>query len=148
MTERLHAYIREAVDAAQGRLTLPGQLVSITDRAGRRLTLLVCPLRPAQRMFHAEGPCAIIFISEAGAAVRTLGKILSAQYGLTQAEARLVSALAAGETLAEYANARTLSLNTVKTHLKSIFDKTGHKRQSELIRDVLSNPIIRLAANE
>lgn len=55
---------------------------------------------------------------------------------ITPAEARLLSALVKGSSLREYAKASQLSLNTVRSQLKSIFIKTGCHRQSDLIKMV------------
>ncbi len=55
-------------------------------------------------------------------------------YGLTQAEARVAVAAASGFNIPELANQMTLSPNTVKTHLRRAFAKTGTGRQAELAR--------------
>jgi DNA-binding CsgD family transcriptional regulator len=53
--------------------------------------------------------------------------------GITAAEARLVSRLFAGGSLGSIAKELNISPNTAKTHLASVFFKTGTKRQRELI---------------
>jgi DNA-binding CsgD family transcriptional regulator/GAF domain-containing protein len=59
---------------------------------------------------------------------------LKALYGLTGAEARLTSGLLHGERLEDYANRAGISMNTARTHLKSVFAKTDTDRQAELMR--------------
>ncbi|WP_219218552.1 helix-turn-helix transcriptional regulator [Variovorax boronicumulans] len=59
---------------------------------------------------------------------------IAAQYRLTQAERRLADALVDGLTLAEFAERHGISVHTVRTHLRNIFDKTGLSRQADLIR--------------
>ncbi len=59
---------------------------------------------------------------------------MAAAFGLTPAETRLLESLLAGHTLAETAMARGVAITTAKTHLDSIFQKTGVNRQAELIR--------------
>lgn len=54
-------------------------------------------------------------------------------YNLTQAELRVASALLAGDSPEEYALEFGVKLNTVRTQLKSLFSKTGTRRQSELV---------------
>ena len=56
----------------------------------------------------------------------------SARFDLTHAQARLALFLAEGGTIAEYAEAMGIKTSTVRTHLKSVFAKTGVKRQAEL----------------
>jgi DNA-binding CsgD family transcriptional regulator len=55
-------------------------------------------------------------------------------FGLTQAEARVAIAVAMGLNIPEVARQIGLSPNTVKTHLRRVFDKTGTARQAELAR--------------
>lgn len=64
---------------------------------------------------------------------------------LTHAELRLLGALLRGERLAAYARNAGVKMTTVKTHLQSLFDKTGQRRQSDLIRHALSDPLLRRA---
>lgn len=62
---------------------------------------------------------------------------------LTPSEARLLAALSSGERLAAYAARSGVKLTTVKTHLESLFDKTGERRQSDLVRRALCDPRLR-----
>ncbi len=57
-------------------------------------------------------------------------------YGLTRAEAELASSLAAGQSLAELADARDVSLHTVRTQLKSVLQKLQVRRQAEVVQIV------------
>jgi DNA-binding CsgD family transcriptional regulator len=54
-------------------------------------------------------------------------------FALTPAEARLAVALAAGQTLQDYAAIRAVSLNAVRFLLKGIFRKTGATSQAQLV---------------
>jgi DNA-binding CsgD family transcriptional regulator len=42
----------------------------------------------------------------------------------------------------EIADRTTVRENTVRMHLKKVFDKTGTKRQAELVKIVLSGPAV------
>ncbi|HKU95611.1 MAG TPA: helix-turn-helix transcriptional regulator [Vineibacter sp.] len=53
-------------------------------------------------------------------------------YGLTLAEARVAIAIAAGKNIPETAHWLGLSPNTVKSHLRIVFGKTGARGQAEL----------------
>jgi DNA-binding CsgD family transcriptional regulator len=59
--------------------------------------------------------------------------LLRCRFGLTPAEARLALQLVAGETLRSAAAKMGISYETVRTHLKTIFNKTGTCRQAELV---------------
>jgi DNA-binding CsgD family transcriptional regulator len=94
----------------------------------------VCPLLAAS----ASGPAsphavAIVFVRDPLARQPAAAGALRELFGLTEAEAGLAQALQAGVALNEYAERRSLSLNTVYTHLRRLREKTGCNRMSELI---------------
>ena len=60
--------------------------------------------------------------------------LLRRLYGLTKAEAQVALLAMRGEGLTPIAEELSVSLTTVKTHLRHIFDKTGIHRQAELVR--------------
>lgn len=55
-------------------------------------------------------------------------------HGLTPAELELVCGLINGKSLKEQATYQGISYETVRTHLRRVFTKTGTNRQTELIR--------------
>jgi DNA-binding CsgD family transcriptional regulator len=59
--------------------------------------------------------------------------LLQSRFGLTPAEARLALHLVAGETLRSAEAKLSITYETARTHLKSIFSKTGTCRQAELV---------------
>jgi DNA-binding CsgD family transcriptional regulator len=69
-------------------------------------------------------------------------------YGLTRAERRLLQALVGGERVGTYAKQAGITLNTAKGYLKQLFSKTQIRRQSDLLRLVLSNPLLRLVSTQ
>jgi DNA-binding CsgD family transcriptional regulator len=64
--------------------------------------------------------------------------LLQHHFGLAPAEARLAVHLVAGETLRSAAVKLSISYETARTCLKSIFDKTGTCRQAELVIVILT----------
>jgi len=58
---------------------------------------------------------------------------LAELFSLTDSERKVVNDLAGGLVLREIAELRGISVNTVRTHLKSIFVKTGTNRQVGLV---------------
>src|SRR5690606_39365190 len=81
--------------------------------------------------------CALI-VHEGAEARSALGPdVLQKLYGLTPAEIRLVLAIARGDTLKEYSERRGISWHTASTQLKRVYEKTGIRRQSELVRWLL-----------
>lgn len=57
--------------------------------------------------------------------------------GLTRAEATIALALARGKSVKDAAREFSISISTARTHMRSIFRKTGINRQTELVRTVL-----------
>jgi DNA-binding CsgD family transcriptional regulator len=57
-------------------------------------------------------------------------------FDLTSAEARLALDLSQGHTLSEIAETRALSQHTLKTQLKSVFQKLDVRRQSGVVKIV------------
>jgi DNA-binding CsgD family transcriptional regulator len=62
---------------------------------------------------------------------------LARLFRLTGAEAQLAAALAAGDTLSDYAARRGITTGTARIQLKQLFGKTGTGRQADLVRLVL-----------
>lgn len=95
--------------------------------------VFVTPL-PAASPFARDWqtPLALILVMEAGknlSALQLLGKL----YDLSPAELRVASALLSGKSPEEYAQQADVTMNTVRSQLKSLFSKTGTRRQSELV---------------
>ncbi len=67
------------------------------------------------------------------AANATAVSILGQRYHLTPVEIALVEALVAGRHLKQFAEQACISYETARSHLKSIFKKTGTHRQADLI---------------
>ncbi len=59
---------------------------------------------------------------------------LTTHHRLTPMEGRVLAQLAQGLGVADIAAASGVTVHTVRTHLKHLFEKTGASRQSDLIR--------------
>jgi DNA-binding CsgD family transcriptional regulator len=75
----------------------------------------------------------LLLVTPAETAVVIRPEVIAEAFGLSAAEARLVTALIAGRTLAEYAESQEVSRNTARNQLASVFEKTGTHRQAELV---------------
>ena len=92
---------------------------------------------PPKDPWRARG-CFAMFLIDLDAEPKTTEQQVAAALGLTLAEARLAVAFAQGASLGEYAERRGLSLNTVRTQMKSLMSKTGRARQSLVMRDIVN----------
>lgn len=70
---------------------------------------------------------------------------LAHAFGLTGTEAALAAALASGQSVAEFAKARSVSPSTMRWHLKNLEAKTGTNRIDQLVAIVLraGQPLLR-----
>lgn len=84
---------------------------------------------------------AVLLIATDGQQPMFSAEALQQQFALTPAEARLVQQLLLGDSLEASAQALSVSINTVKTHLKQVFAKCGVKRQSELMQLLHRSPM-------
>jgi DNA-binding CsgD family transcriptional regulator len=93
--------------------------------------LSVCPLTEAAAGMTGEGHCrAWVWVSETEAASNDISRRLEALFGLTVAEQRVAAAFARHLSPAEIAEQQGVSLNTVRTQMRRIFDKLGVGRQA------------------
>jgi DNA-binding CsgD family transcriptional regulator/PAS domain-containing protein len=81
---------------------------------------------------------ACVFVSDPNAREVCGTEVLELLYNLTGAEAELVALLAEGRSLEEIADARRVTMNTVRSQLKQVFSKTATSRQGELLQLVLT----------
>jgi DNA-binding CsgD family transcriptional regulator/PAS domain-containing protein len=133
-TVRLRILMARAAGTIAGNDLHPGGALSI-PRSGELgpLKLQVVPLA-------SSGPraAAIVFISAPEYHPVSESSMLQDLLDLTPAEARLTAALVSGKTIKRFAEEAGVTLNTARTHLKSVFSKTGVSRQADLVRLVLT----------
>ena len=131
------ALARAVRDAARDAIALgaKGIAIPVPGPDGRPYVVHVLPLGYG-RMRHGLAPraTAVLFISAAGAAPRMPSDAIALLYDLTPAERRILELIVAGRTRAEIARTLGIAASTAKTHLLRLFDKTGCKRQADLVR--------------
>ena len=85
-------------------------------------------------------PVAIVYIVDPEIQQETPDGLLCRLFGLTAAEAKTLRHLVAGDSLQEIAASTGLKLETVRSYIKQVQEKTGCRRQVELIRLVSNSP--------
>jgi DNA-binding CsgD family transcriptional regulator len=127
--------LRTEIAAASHGAAVPGSgIVRLPRAAGRPLTARITPLgRLARERLGLGMPAAAVFIDDPDSLPRPSAELLREIFGLSGAEARLVALLAEGRTLAAAADELRVSRETLRTLLRRVFDKTGTRRQSELM---------------
>ena len=123
-----------------------GDAVRIPRADKPPLTVLVAPApTPSSGRGLMGVRNAVIFVSLPEDRSLPRLSVLARTYGLTGAEARLLGELLEGSRLEEVAERFSVSINTVRTQLRALLNKTGCSRQAELVREVLlSFPQVRL----
>jgi len=87
----------------------------------------------------AHAPAAIAFIDTGTTTVTANPKVLKQRYDLGEAELRVTQLAAEGLSVETLAEELGISTNTVKTHLKRIYFKTGAKSRSQLVKLVMAS---------
>jgi DNA-binding CsgD family transcriptional regulator len=118
--------------AGVGIVVEEGQLLPIRQRSEAPLVAHVLPLR--HRGDPLRNPVAAVFVRKTDfdidKAVLAMGEV----YKLTAAELRVVRAVADGGGMPAVASRLGISAATARTHLAHVFQKTGAKRQAEIVR--------------
>ncbi|MGH7744487.1 MAG: helix-turn-helix transcriptional regulator, partial [Candidatus Dormibacteria bacterium] len=140
-TARLHKLLRDTVRLSRGHAASSGFTVKLARLGSRPLLVYACPV-PGSLELSGAG-AALLFISDPEQSVVQRLDMLRAFYGLTTAQVRLLYALLEGDRIKTYALKHGLSVNTVKSHLKQIFAKTGYGRQTDLVRGLIAHPLLR-----
>ncbi len=124
--------LKSALD--DGKLFGDQPMRSIVVPATEEQAALVVHLAPVRRQAHdffSNG--AFLAIATPASASPLPGPIiLNALYDLTPAESRIASKLIDGQSIEGIALAMGLSKETVRTHSKRVYNKTGSRNQAEL----------------
>ena len=135
-TRRLRQTIADCAEPAS-ELGGAGGRLKLSRRDRGPLTMLVIPHRTQVTWIDILRPTAILFITEAEQAAVLRSERFSQDFGLTRAEAVFAVEISKGDGLQATASRLGVSLTTVRTHLAHVFDKTGTRRQAELVRLIL-----------
>ncbi len=142
---RLADLIVKAANSVPGPGAERASAMRIPRRSHKRpLSILVAPLTGKGTGQGRRG-LAVLYVRDPEVQQTTSAALLADVYGLTAAEAKVLQSLIQGKRLEDMARDFKVSINTLRTHLKSIFRKTDTKRQSELLSLVLSGPATQAA---
>lgn len=125
------AALRRAIVAAVDQGATSGLILGAEDDDGESRTVAVRPIV----LTGPEGSArvAAVFVSPDDRALASAVYRLTADYGLTPAERRLVAQLATGASLDQAAATVGIRPQTARTYLKHVYAKLGVQRQSELV---------------
>lgn len=106
---------------------------AITSRNGARYVVHVLPLGSGARR-TASKAVAALFVQKAALSKVAAPEVIAKTYRLTPTELRVLLALVEVGGVPEVSEALGIAETTVKFHLRSLFDKTGSRRQAELVK--------------
>lgn len=117
-----------------------GGTITLDRRGGGKAMLSALPLGGRRRRYPARNSARLaLFVQDNPCGPHAI-EVLGQAYGLTGAELRVLLGLADDATPADIAQRYGIAASTVRTHLKSLFAKTGAKRQKDLVKLLLSAP--------
>lgn len=141
----VHSVLRPTTAQAQsefvaclGRLSRDGlsraTLVRVARGSSRDIVLVVAECRSPFQTFWQQASRFVVTVLDSATSSHQ-GLAAAAQlYGLTNAEAKLLKALLEAGSLDKALGRLSIARNTAKTQLRQVFQKTGTRRQSELVR--------------
>lgn len=130
--EELPATIHVAASRARGSRSSSRFTTRLRGTSGRWVRVHVTPM---------AGDDGIVSVMIDGARAGDLVPILLDSYGLTDRETDIVLLVCRGIGTKEIAGERSISVHTVRDHLKSIFEKSGVSSRGELVARLFSNHV-------
>lgn len=129
---RFRACFTAAVDAAGAIASEPGGGLTISRPSGKRP--FYCSVLPLRLPNQSAPGHVLVLIADPESSASLSKNFLKTLFGLTSAETEIASALLAGFSLEEIAERRRVTRGTLRIQIKTIFQKTNTRRQSELVR--------------
>ena len=144
--DRLFRDIFTAAGNGDAAIGIKGIAVPLIARGGERHVAHVLPLTSGarRRAGIATSAAAALFVQKAALDTPSLPEVIAKAYKLTPTELRVLLAIVEVGGGPEVAEALGIADGTVKSHLSRLFEKTGARRQADLVKLVagFSTPLI------
>ncbi len=136
---KLQRLVRDALSGKQQSVGLI-EAMSVSRPSGKvSWGVVVQAMTPDQWTVGKHRPCVAVFVRDAEGKAHPPVKLAQQLFQLTPAETALAIQLANGLSLEEAGEVLNIRRNTARAHLRSIFSKTGVRRQTELVRIFLNS---------
>lgn len=143
--DEVAALTRQFLDPAFRSRINAGDAETVLVHNGHPVGVYFCPPSLRQTALQRGGPAGILIVrhSEAGNTDMLVHKasLLQLAYGLTVQEAMVALHVTSGQSTDSIALTLDISMNTMRTHLKRVYEKVGVAGQTELAARILSGPI-------
>ena len=143
LTARLWDLIaRAGVPAPRHSAPGSGILRLLRPSGAPPLAVLAAPVPAATQLPASTRSAVILFLRDPSSEPKAVAARLEQLHGLTPAEARLTERLASGAPLEEAASALGVTRETVRSQLRVVFQKTGTRRQGDLLRKLALDSVL------
>lgn len=137
---KLQMLVRGALSSPPGAHLTLNEAMSVSRPSGRLgWGLIVQSIASDQWTEGKQRPSVAVFVRDTEGRVDPPVRLAQQLFHLTPAETALAIQLANGLSLEEAAEILNIKRNTARAHLRSIFSKTGVRRQTELVRIFLNS---------
>ena len=131
-----------ARDANSEQVSTAAEAMSVSRPSGQINLGVVVEAIPTQDWAEGKSkPVVVVYIRDAVGRSMASETVAKQLFNLTRAETALAMELANGLSLEEAAEVLNVRRNTARAHLRSIFSKTGVRRQTELVRIILNSVV-------
>jgi len=138
---RLRSFLDDAVRTSRGEGIGAGGAMTVARPSMKRSFLvLVAPLPLDVESDDHRSPMATVFISDPETQAETLEEFVRRLYGLTATEARVATAFVTTGNVEHVGDQLGISRETVRWHLRHLYQKTGTHRQSALLKRLVDGP--------
>ena len=137
ITQRLNEVVISIAERCTYDKGSPNSWFAIPRANRLPLTLLAIPFRLGTRLAPVTQERAVILLIQDPDMPAVAIPALQQLFGLTPREAKIAGGLAEGKSVDDIAAAQGISHHTTRSHLKSIFLKTGTNRQTQLVSVLL-----------
>ena len=107
-----------------------------SDAPPYQLIAYALPCDPRQAALDEQENLAVVMLHDPDTAPVPDEQLLKTYFDLTPAEAQLTTALCTGHSLPTAARDASISVNTARTHLRSVFQKVGVHSQAALVQRI------------
>lgn len=137
--DRLDILLRSAANIVVTDPNAGGGFLNVSRRSGREpYKVLVTPALGGMPFFDRKYPAAAVYLLDPEKDIELNLRELQQLFDLTYTESTVAASIIKGMDVNETATTLRISSNTVRTHLKRVFAKTGTKKQSQLVLKILS----------
>lgn len=139
--------IRELEAASRSNGARVGGVVELPRPKRRPLSVALAPLPQTNSFWLSAPPRWVALVTDPDRTMQASIPVIMQHLHISEREAEITAALCAGDTLAQVAIRFGISPHTARSHLKSVYLKTGIHSKTELVRRVVSGPATASAFN-